>query len=253
MRFISLFAGIGGFDLGLERAGMTCVAQVEIEPFCQQVLKKHWPNVPLFSDVREFNRSSLDGDIDLICGGFPCQDISIAGRGVGIEGERSGLWKEMSRIIGEFGPRWVIVENVPAIRTRGADSVLDDLEGQRYTGWPLVVGAWSVGAPHRRERAWILAHRNQVGRDATRKHPHGERSVRPSWPPPQTLKEWRDMECWLSETSSAFHRNTSTSGNSGTDDGISRRLDRIAACGNSIVPQVAEVIGRAVLTVDKPM
>lgn len=161
-RFLSLFAGIGGFDLGLERAGWQCVGQVEIEPFCLAVLAKHWPHVPRWGDIRDATAESIRGrygHIDAIVGGFPCQDISVAGKGAGIGGERSGLWYEMLRLIRELGPAWVVAENVPALRARGADRVLGDLEGAGYACWPLVVGADDVGAPHRRKRVWIVAYR----------------------------------------------------------------------------------------------
>lgn len=156
IRVIDVFSGIGGFSLGLESTGgFETVAFCEIEPFPREVLAVHWPEVPCFTDVRELKLSP--GDADMIVGGFPCQDISVAGKGAGIEGERSGLWRELYRIVCECRPRWVLVENVPALRTRGADRVLTDMEEAGYTCWPLVVGAWAVGAPHRRERVWIVA------------------------------------------------------------------------------------------------
>jgi len=125
LRVLSLFSGIGGIDLGLERAGMRVVAQCEIEPFARAVLAKHWPDVRRYEDVRTLDGTEWRGTVDLVAGGFPCQDISTAGKGKGIEkGERSGLWREMRRIIGECRPRWVLAENVPALRTRGADIVL---------------------------------------------------------------------------------------------------------------------------------
>lgn len=160
MNFLSLFSGIGGIDLGLERSGMTCVGQVEIDPFCRRVLAKHWPDVPRFEDVRTFTGDQV-GAVDLICGGFPCQDVSLAGKGAGVEaGERSGLWREFRRIILEKLPRWVLVENVPGLRTRGADLVLAQLGEAGYACWPLVVGAEHVGAPHRRHRVFIIGCRS---------------------------------------------------------------------------------------------
>jgi DNA (cytosine-5)-methyltransferase 1 len=163
LRVLSLFAGIGGFDLGLERAGMEVVGQVEIDSYCNEILTKHWPNVPRFGDIRTVGAADVQrecGGIDLICGGFPCQDISAAGKGAGLTGERSGLWFEMYRIISELLPEWLLIENVPALRTRGADVVTACLEGQGYAVWPLVVGAWAVGAPHKRDRVWIVANRD---------------------------------------------------------------------------------------------
>ena len=121
LTFGSLFAGIGGFDLGLERAGMRCEWQVEIDPYARAVLAKHWPEVRRWEDVRTFPPKEGEWGVDVICGGFPCQDISVAGKGVGLAGARSGLWYEFARIIGEIRPRFVIVENVAALLTRGAD------------------------------------------------------------------------------------------------------------------------------------
>jgi len=170
VRFVSLFAGIGGLDLGLERAGWECVAQVEIEPFARRVLAKHWPAVPRFTDVREIGGSDLPA-CDAIVGGFPCQDISVAGRGDGLSGERSGLWFEFLRLVQEVRPRWVLAENVPALRTRGIDTVLGGLEQEGYACWPVVVGARHVGAPHRRDRVFIVArldHPSSEGRAAAR-------------------------------------------------------------------------------------
>jgi DNA (cytosine-5)-methyltransferase 1 len=151
-----LFAGIGGMSLGLERAGFAVRWQVEREPYCENVLARHWPHVARRRDVRFAGAGTLE-PVDLIAGGFPCQDVSTAGKGAGIEaGHRSGLWREFARIVRELSPRWVLVENVPAVRRRGADLVLGDLEAAGYACWPLVVGARHVGAPHRRDRVWIV-------------------------------------------------------------------------------------------------
>ena len=163
LKALDLFSGIGGFSLGLERAGITTVAFCEIDPWARRVLRKHWPDVPIYEDVTKLKGADV-GTVDLVCGGFPCQDISCAGKGAGLEGARSGLWWEMHRIIAELRPRWVLAENVGALRTRGADEVLASLEGLGYTCWPLVVGADDVGAPHRRKRVWLVAHRPQHGR-----------------------------------------------------------------------------------------
>ena len=127
MRVLDLFSGIGGFSLGLERAGMQTVAFCEIEPFCRAVLAKHWPGVKIYEDIRTLTAATLERDgiaVDVICGGFPCQDISVAGRGAGLAGERSGLWREYFRLVGELRPRVVIVENVAALLGRGIGDVL---------------------------------------------------------------------------------------------------------------------------------
>ncbi|MBV8781155.1 MAG: DNA cytosine methyltransferase [Phycisphaerae bacterium] len=161
MIFLSVFSGIGGIDLGLERAGMTCAAQVEIEPFCRAVLAKHWPHVFRWSDVCDLPSELVRfvcGPIDLIAGGFACQDVSVAGQGKGIGRQtRSGLtWRNLFRLIRGIRPAWLLIENVPALRSRGADRVLRALERIGYALWPVVVGAEHVGAPHRRHRVWIV-------------------------------------------------------------------------------------------------
>jgi len=159
--FGELFAGIGGFSLGLERAGMTCAWQVEIDPYATAVLNKHWPDVPKHDDVRTFppahtHTHTQDFSVDLICGGFPCQDISVAGKGAGLTGERSGLWNDFARIIRTVRPRWVVIENVPALTARGLGTVLGDLAEIGFDAEWHCIPASAVGAPHRRERIWIV-------------------------------------------------------------------------------------------------
>jgi DNA (cytosine-5)-methyltransferase 1 len=163
MRELSLFSGSGIGALAAQEAGIETVAFCEPDEWCQYVLRGLWPGVPVFPDVAALTADALPGGIDIISGGFPCQDISSAGKGVGITGERSGLWFEMLRLVREVRPRWVLAENVPALRTRGADIVIAGLEEAGYTVWPLVVGAWCCGAPHRRNRVWIVAQRKSDG------------------------------------------------------------------------------------------
>jgi DNA (cytosine-5)-methyltransferase 1 len=158
----STFTGIGGIDLSAEWAGFETVGQCEIDPFCQKVLAKHWPDVSRWSDIHEVTgesvrRRGIQG-ITLLSGGFPCQDISIAGKGAGLDGERSGLWFEMFRVIRELQPVWVIAENVGELVRRGLDRVLDGLEDAGYQGWPFLLEAADVGAWHKRERIFIVAH-----------------------------------------------------------------------------------------------
>ena len=131
MNVLDLFSGIGGFSLGLERAGFRTVQFVELDPYCRAVLRKHWPNVPQHDDIRTFRPSR---SYDLVCGGFPCQDISAAGRGAGLSGSRSSLWWEMHRVIAEALPPWVVIENVPMLRRRGLDEVLRALMALGYVG-----------------------------------------------------------------------------------------------------------------------
>ena len=162
LKLLDLFSGIGGFSLGLERSGaFETVAFCEINPFARRVLAKHWPGVPCFEDIRTLSASALSRAgiaVDAICGGFPCQDISFAGKGAGLGGERSGLWFEYARLIGELRPRFVIVENVGALLGRGLDAVLGTLASLGYDAEWHCIPASAVGAPHRRDRVWIVAH-----------------------------------------------------------------------------------------------
>lgn len=157
MRVGSLFSGIGGLELGLEWAGVGhTVWQVEKEPFARAVLAKHWPDAERFDDVRTVGAANLP-QVDVICGGFPCQDISYAGKGAGLAGERSGLWYEYARIVRELAPRFVVVENVSALLTRGLDAVLGTLASLGYDAEWSCVRASDVGARHRRERVFVVA------------------------------------------------------------------------------------------------
>lgn len=158
MNILDLFSGIGGFSLGLERAGMKTVAFCEVDKKCQQVLKKHWPGVPIFDDVSNLKGEDIEETIDIICGGFPCQDISLAGKGAGLEGKRSGLWSEFKRLIEEIKPKYAIIENVSALRSRGLDQVLREISEIGYDAEWHCITASSIGAPHRRDRIWIVAY-----------------------------------------------------------------------------------------------
>ena len=169
MRVLDLFAGIGGFTLGLERAGFETVAFCEIEPYAQKVLAKNWPEVPIYDDVRTITAERLISDgirIDVITGGFPCQDISVAGDQAGIEGERSGLWTECARLIGELRPRYAIFENVTNLLNgeRGAwfKRVLWDISALGYDAEWHCIPASELGAHHHRDRVWIICYPRQV-------------------------------------------------------------------------------------------
>lgn len=161
----SLFAGIGGIDLGLEMTGGFRTAwQVEIDAFCRKVLAKHWPDVPRHDDVRTFPPDESEGwRVDLIAGGFPCQDVSYAGKGAGLAGDRSGLWHEAARVVRVLRPRYVFLENVSALLTRGLDSVLGTLASLGYVGEAHCLPAAYVGAPHIRDRVFILGHAARFG------------------------------------------------------------------------------------------
>jgi DNA (cytosine-5)-methyltransferase 1 len=157
MHVLDLFSGIGGFSLGLERAGMQTAAFCEIDPYCRKVLARHWPGVKIHNDIKQLDGKHYDGAIDLICGGYPCQPFSNAGKQQG-ENDPRHLWPEMRRIIREARPRWVVAENVRGHVRLGFDTVAAQLEDDGFTVWPFLVPACAVGAPHRRERLWILAH-----------------------------------------------------------------------------------------------
>lgn len=171
MTFVSLFAGIGGFDLGLERAGLTCVGQVEIDPYALRVLEKHWPTVPKHQDVRTFKGDEF-GHFDVLVGGYPCQPFSHAGQRRGEDDERH-LWPEVLRIIRAVRPRYTLLENVPGHLSLGFGRVLGDLAESGYDAEWDCVPASAVGAPHRRDRVFILAYPNRgVRQQATPARQH---------------------------------------------------------------------------------
>lgn len=166
MNELVLFAGVGGGILGGLLCGFKTVCAVEIDPFCREVLLRRQmdgllPRFPIWDDIQTFDGKPWRGKIDIITGGFPCQDISCAGTGAGLKGSRSGLWIEMARIIEEVQPQWVFIENSPNLRNRGLATVLEDLASMGYSARWGVLGARNVGAPHRRNRMWIVAHANR--------------------------------------------------------------------------------------------
>ena len=246
MTYGDLFAGIGGMSLGLERAGMECRFQVEIDPFCQKVLAKHWPHVRRYGDIRTV--SELE-PVDLIAGGFPCQDISYAGRGEGIDGERSGLWSEMLRIIRLARPRFVLVENVPALLTRGLERVLGQLAEIGYDAEWSVLSACALGAPHTRERLFVLAYAHgefgqrwmvtpdrspeAVARVPDQRGGHRQHAQARAEADSRlrSLAEWWRIEPGVGRMAT----------------GIPRRMDRLKSLGNAVVPQVAEWIGHRIM------
>lgn len=168
MNELHLFAGAGGGILGGMLLGHTCVCAVEIEPYCREVLLQRQrdgmlPLFPIWDDVRTFDGRPWRGLVDIVCGGFPCQDISCAGKGAGIDGERSGLWREFARVIREVRPKYAFVENSPMLAHRGLGRVLGDLSEIGYDAVWTVLGADDVGAPHIRKRMWILAYARHIG------------------------------------------------------------------------------------------
>jgi DNA (cytosine-5)-methyltransferase 1 len=252
-KVLDLFAGIGGFSLGLERTGgFETVAFCEIDKAAQKVLRKHWKDVPIFEDVKTLKGEDV-GTVDVITGGFPCQDISVAGKGAGLSGERSGLWWEYHRIIKETQPKYVIAENVSVLRSRGLDQILRSLSEIGYDAEWHCITASSIGAPHRRDRIWIVA-----------------------YPASSRLESLRN---WITKTNYAFPSGVGTNTNSAqcerrripfrvlsqhsdisrsswwevepnvgrVANGVSGRVDRLKQLGNAVVPQIPELIGRAIL------
>ena len=251
MRFGSLFSGIGGLDLGLERAGMECAWQVEIDEWCRRVLARHWPDVPRWDDATTFLADPNDDRgrggsgppsgwarsevgrgseaVDLICGGFPCQPVSLAGKRRGQDDER-WLWPEFARIVRLLRPRYVLVENVPGLLARGMGDVLGGLAASGYdTEWDCIPAA-AVGAPHLRYRVFIVAHAPSAGRRSTRPifpgSPQGARALGIA-----TRSDW-----WATESDVGR-----------VAYGVPSRVDRLRGLGNAVVPQVAEWIGRRLM------
>lgn len=236
MNVLSLFSGIGGLELGLERAGMTVVGQVELDEFCRRVLAKHWPEVPRHDDVRtaiDWWSSERRPQVDLVCGGHPCQDISNAhtnGTRRALAGAQSGLWAEYRRIVAALTPCWVLVENVAAWG-RWVPSVRRQLHALGYASVPVQLSAGSLGATHKRPRVLVVAHADGQGEPLRAIHAEVAR-LRPV---PRGSGHWRQP----------------FSGPVRVADGVPGRLDgaRRHALGNAVVPQVAQHIGRLITEV----
>ena len=168
MNELALFAGSGGGILGGHLLGWKTVAACEIEDYPRETLLRRQldgllPRFPIWDDINTFDGTQFRGSVDIISGGFPCQDISAAGKGAGIDGVRSGLWKEMHRVIGEVRPQFAFMENSPLLTSRGLGTVLGDLAEIGYDAEWVVLGADDIGAPHRRKRIWILAYTTEPG------------------------------------------------------------------------------------------
>jgi|13_taG_2_1085334.scaffolds.fasta_scaffold22831_3 DNA (cytosine-5)-methyltransferase 1 len=169
MKTLDLFSGIGGFALGLESVGFETAAFCERDLFCQAVLRKHWPGVPIHSDITELDGYEYRGTVELVCGGFPCQPFSVAGKRKGAEDDRA-LWPEMLRVIREVQPTWVIGENVTGIIAMELDTVLFDLEREGYACQTFVIPACAIDAPHRRDRIWVVAYSDSNSQPTITKH-----------------------------------------------------------------------------------
>ena len=258
MRIGSLFSGIGGLELGLERAipGSKVLWQVEKDSYARMVLSKHWPDAKRFEDVREVGRHNLQ-TVDVVCGGFPCQDISRTGSGEGLHGERSGLWFEFARIIREIRPRYAVLENVSMLRSRGLGVVLQNLASLGYDAiWDCIPASF-INAPHQRDRLFVVAYANNVSGKTMRRecayaqkastrrqslsgrrcgNAGRQRSVqRPRELPSPFKTEMRQSDAWEDEP-----------GLDRVVDGIPNRVDRYRCLGNAVVPQVSEILGRII-------
>ncbi len=256
IRVLDLFSGIGGFSLGLKKAGgFRTVCYVEIEAYCQEVLlhrmeEGRLDTAPIFENVLGFYGTPWRGSVDLIVGGFPCQDLSHAGKRAGIEGSRSGLWSEFARLIREIRPKLVLVENVAAILNGGADRVLGDLAELGYDAEWDCIRAAACGAPHLRDRFWLVAYPST--------HNGSHRGI--------FTEDGQDHSGWWEKAEEwGIHRNVPQLGTPfakglgtrwtevDTDPvlprmahGIPDELDRIGALGNAVVPQVVEWIARRI-------
>lgn len=258
---LDLFSGIGGFSLGLERAGMRTISLCEIDPFCRRVLAKHWPEIPILGDIKEVE---VFPSADVICGGFPCQDVSRAGKGAGLSGARSGLFRELVRAIRMVRPKFAIMENVADLLNRGMGEVVGSLADIRYDAEWDCLPAYSCGSPQERDRVWIVAFPDERERSSRKPqsirrgiagaeegarigsdtNPDRVRKLQPGWcfrhfwgrPVHRGTgsNEWRDN--W-SDRLSALCR---------VADGVSRRLDETKPLGNAVVPQIPEMIGQAI-------
>lgn len=292
LRVLDIFSGIGGFSLGLERSGgFETVAFCEIEPYCRRVLAKHWPNVPCYEDVRELTAERLAADgiaVDVICGGFPCQDISFAGKRAGLEGARSGLWSEYARLIGELRPRFVIVENVPGLLSLGMGDVLGSLAALGYDATWDCIPASAVGAPHRRDRVWLVAYAGGKQHKSRGNAQRRKATTQFSNPNANAHRRERTDALRLAKPGSArlcedvanasgsrlpdyqgrgasANRNRDRTADSGgwpsrerngwstepdvgrVAHGVPSRVDRLRALGNAVVPQIPELIGKAIM------
>jgi DNA (cytosine-5)-methyltransferase 1 len=241
----SLFAGIGGFDLGFERAGFKTVWQVEIDEYCRRVLERHFPKARRFGDVKECSghrpkplcciKPCHLEHVDVVTGGFPCQDISFAGSGRGLDGERSGLWAEYFRIVRELRPAVLVVENVAALLQRGIERVLGDLASIRYDAEWSVVSGCSLGSTHMRRRLFIVAYADRIdGR------PRVRHTVAPTFWPLQEIDSFSSARTgWKARLAnpSELYRDA---------DGIPFGLERNRAIGNSVMPAQSQWIAERI-------
>jgi len=241
---LDLFSGIGGFSLGLEREGMRTVAFCECERHARDILKKHWPEIPIERDIRFFPSCEYAGRIDVVTGGFPCQDISAAGRQAGIEeGERSGLWRELFRVIRELRPRYAIVENVANLLMgeRGAwmGRLLGDLASIGYDAQWHCLSVADIGGGHERRRVWIIAYPREIGRaNAEKIYNSLANQIVACGTPKSTLALLALVKQIRFPKAMPDHRKL---------DGLSDAVDRLERLGNAAHPEIARIIGAAIM------
>ncbi len=239
LRVLDLFSGIGGFSLGLERTGgFETVAFCEIEKFPQRVLAKHWPEVKIYEDVRGLTAANGPSEVDLICGGYPCQPFSTAGKRDGKKDDRH-LWPEVNRLLAEYRPSWGLFENVAGHISMGLDDVLSDLEKQGYTARTFIIPASALNAPHRRDRVWIMANSNRerlqggaTSRNVGCKRAGGDKLTERCG--------YNTRQTWLSEPNVGRVAN-----------GVPNGVDRLKSLGNAVVPQIPEILGHAILEAER--
>lgn len=287
LKVIDLFSGIGGFSLGLERTGgFETVAFCEIEKYPRKVLAKHWPNVPIYKDVKELTYERLEADglggIDIIVGGYPCQPFSTAGQRRGEEDDRH-LWPEVKRLMATVRPTWGVFENVAGHISMGLDEVLSDLADEGYAAWTCIIPACAVDAPHRRDRVWIMAHTRHAGFLQRGQHVDGGKVSDKQGRVRRDVLSGREQGKVLADASSGGLQGRSEARNNSSDRpkprneqfeglrgvyeprtsgqarwlsepnvgrvayGVPNRVDRLKALGNAVVPQIPEIIGRAIL------
>ncbi len=263
MKVGSLFSGIGGLELGLEQAGMEIVWQVEFDKYATSILEKHWPEVKRYGDITKVKKIEK---VDLICGGFPCQDVSLAGQRRGLEGKRSGLWWEYARIIRLVRPKYVLVENVQGLLSQGLGTVLGELSTLGYDAEWQTLSAKQFGAPHLRKRVFILAYANGLGRDAGkyrgRREPilsgrsQNTHANKPSKKALQTRarKSRKDKlegcacerEVWAC-SQACEEKRLSRAKIRRISHGVPRQVERLKCLGNAVVPACSQWIGERIM------
>jgi DNA (cytosine-5)-methyltransferase 1 len=240
---LDLFSGIGGFSLAARWAGIETIQFVEKDSFCQKVLQKNFPNIPIHNDIKNFHFHQA---VDIITGGFPCQPFSVAGKKKGINDDRY-LWPEMLRLIRSCKPNWVVAENVVGVVAMELDNILSDLERENYETQSFIIPACAANAPHRRDRLWIIANRTCERCDVRssdwkkrylQENKNGNMAALQS--------EWEKLKPKPWQNMSAYEFIQANAGFMRINDGLPNRMDRIKSLGNAIVPQIAYVFLKAI-------